>query len=449
MQRLRIPALAACALAAALLTAPGHAPADTVVLNDGRRLEGDVERTDDGYTVTTTDGRTVKVEASQIKSLEVRPDTNPDDAKKRLESLRKSAEKMSDLKLIIARYNEYLKRYAGTDAADDALADLKGWEQRQAKHMTRAGGKWVTPEELGAIQEEAQASAVKARDLIAQGKLREAGPLLDVALQQDPKSAPALFLRGVTQFRQDQLGPARKSFDTVAQLMPDHAPTLNNLAVILWRQEQFALALKYYDAALLAGGSDERIVGNVAEALNALPKEQRDSAATKKVVQHFQEREVTLRQKMEKRGRYPWGSHWVSGEELDKLQDLERENDAKIKDLEAEFDAAEDKVKRIDEDIAETQRGLRRIEATSYSRDATGRTYRLPYPRVYYDMQRDIQNLRRERADQVALMDKMRREARSLKQQLPVPRYSGTQRLIEVEGTPLIPMTDGADTPAG
>jgi len=152
---------------------------------------------------------------------------------------------------------------------------------------------------------------------------------------------------------------------------------------------------------------------------------------------------------MEKRGRYPWGSHWVTGDELDRLQELERENDAKIKDLEKDFDGAEDKVKRIDDDIAETQRGLRRIEATSYTRDASGRPIRLQYPRVYYDMQKDIANLRRDRADQVALMDRLRQQAKSLKQQLPIPRYNGVQRLIEAEGTPLIPMADGADTPAG
>jgi tetratricopeptide (TPR) repeat protein len=439
MRRLRTPALAACALGAALL-APAPVPADIVVLSDGTRLEGDLERTENGYNVTTAAGKTFKVTASQIKSVEVKPLTTNDDAKRRLESLRKSAENMSDLKLIITRYNEYLTRFAGTDAADDALADLKAWEQRLAKHMTKAGGKWVTPEELGAIQAEAQDSAVKARDLVAQGKLREAVPLIDLALQQDAKNPSALYLRGIVQFRQDQFGPARKAFDAVAQLVPDHGPTLNNLAVTLWRQEQHAGALKFYDAALLASASDDRILSNVAEALNALPRELRESAQTKRLVGHFQEREDALRKRMEKRGLYRWGATWVTGEQLDRLQEAEREVEGKIKDMEAEFEAAEDKIRKIDEDVAETQRSIRRIEATSYTRDSQGRMTKMAYPRIYYELQRDVQVLKRDRQDQAARMDGMRREAKALKQSLPVPRYTGNQRLIETEGTPLIPL---------
>jgi len=444
--RLRPPALAACALAAAVFLAPG-ASADTVVLNNGTRIDGELERTDDGYNVTTPEGKTIKVAASQVKSIEVRPSTSPDDAKKRLESLRRSAEKMTDPKVVISRYNDYLRRFAGTDAADDALADLKVWEDRLAKHMTRAGTKWVTPEELGAIQEEAQISARKARDLVAQGKLREAGPLLDLALQQDPKNPSAIYLRGVVLYRQEQLGQARKAFDTVTQLVQDHGPTLNNLAVILWRQEQYTGALKYYDAAMIASPTDERILSNVAEALEALPREQRESAGTKKIVLHFQEREDALRKKMETRGFFRWGATWVTGERLDQLQEKEREIQGKIKDLEAEFDSAQDKVERIDQEVAETQRNIRRIEATNYGRDSTGRPVRLAYPRVYYELQHDLDTLRHDRSDQTALMDKLRREAKAVKQELPVPRYTGVQRVIETEGTPLIPL-NGADAPA-
>jgi tetratricopeptide (TPR) repeat protein len=298
----------------------------------------------------------------------------------------------------------------------------------------------VTPEELGAIQEEAQGTARKARDLIAAGRLREAGPLIDVALRQDPASAPALFLRGVVHYRQEQLGPARKAFDAVTQLVPDHGPTLNNLAVILWRQEQHAGALKFYDAAMIASAADERILANVAEALHALPKELRDSAGTKKVVTHFREREAALVRKMERRGLYRWGAAWVRGEELDRLQEMEQEIDGKIKDLEDRYEDAEDRIGQIDRDVAETQRSIRRIEAQSYTRDASGRMTKIAYPRVYYELQRDVLVLKREREEQVDLLEKLRKEARLVRQELPVPRYTGIHRIIEVEGTPLIPL---------
>lgn len=431
--------LAACALVL-LASVALAARADIVILSNGTRLEGDLERTADGYNVTTADGKIVKVASKQITSVEIKPGATGNDAKKRLESLRKSAEKMADARLVISRYNEYLARFAGTDAADDALADLSVWEDRVAKHMTLAAGKWVTPEELGVIQGEAQASAIKARDLIAAGKLREAGPLLDLALRQDPKSPSAIFLRGVVQFRQEQLGPARKSFDTVLQLTPDHGPTLNNLAVILWRQEQYPGAMRFFDAALAAAGGEERIVNNVAEALNALPKEQRDSQAAKKLVAHFQEREDALRKKMEQRGFYRWGAAWVKADEMDHLQEMEREIEGKIKDLEAEFERTQDQIELTDSNIAETQRSIRRIEATNYGRDASGRPVKLAYPRIYYELQRDLGDLRQKRLDLTSHLDALRREAKAVRRELPVPRYTGVQRIIETEGTPLIPL---------
>lgn len=439
MRRLRPILFVACALAT-LASAPVGVFADIVILSNGTRLEGDLERTADGYNVTTADGKVVKVASKQIASVEVKPGTTGNDAKKRLESLRKSAEKMADARLVISRYKEYLARFAGTDAADDALADLSLWEDRVAKHMTLAAGKWVTPEELGVIQGEAQASATKARDLIAAGKLREAGPLLDLALRQDPKSAPALFLRGVVQYRQEQFGPARKSFDTVLQLTPDHGPTLNNLAVVFWRQEQYPAAMKFFDAALAAAGGEERVVNNVAEALNALPKEQRDSQLAKKLVARFQEREDALRKKMEQRGLYRWGAAWVKAAEMDQLQELEREIEGKIKDLEAEFERTQDQIELTDSNIAETQRSIRRIEATNYGRDASGRPVKLAYPRIYYQLQQDLADLRQKRVDLMAHLDSLRSEAKAVRRELPVPRYTGVQRIIEAEGTPLIPL---------
>jgi chromosome segregation ATPase len=225
--------------------------------------------------------------------------------------------------------------------------------------------------------------------------------------------------------------------------MPDHGPTLNNLAVVLWRQEQVPQAVKYYELALAAAGGDERIVSNVAEALNALPTEYRDAAATKKLVARFQQCEDALVKKMERRGLYRWGAAWVKGDELDRLQQIEREIEAKIKDLEAEYQNTEDRVTQTDDEIAETQRGMRRIEATNYGRDAQGRPVRLQYPRIYYDLQRDYQALKQKRADLVAHLDDLRRQAKAVRKELPVPRYTGVQRLIEGEGTPLIPLPDG------
>jgi len=86
---------------------------------------------------------------------------------------------------------------------------------------------------------------------------------------------------------------------------------------------------------------------------------------------------------------------------------------------------------------------MRRIEATNYGRDAQGRPVRTAMPRIYYDLQRDYNALRQKRADLVAHLDDLRRQAKSVRKELPVPRYTGVQKLIEAEGTPLIPLPDG------
>jgi Tfp pilus assembly protein PilF len=307
----------------------------------------------------------------------------------------------------------------------------------------------VTPDELGSLRQESQDAAARARDDIAQGRLREAGPLLDAALKVDPKNPSAHYLRGVVQFRQEQLGPARKSFDTVNALAPGHAPTLNNLAVILWRQENYAGALRSYGLAMRAAGENdpaaEAVLNNVAEALHALPKQMRDDVPTKRVVQNFQRLEADMVSRKERRGQYRWGSAWVDAAQLEKLLAKEKEIDGRIKDMEKEFDDVQDRIEEVDRDIADTERALRRMELSTYVRDpVTGRTGRTVPPRAYYGLQRDLQELQKERAGLDSKVAGLRREAKRVQQELPVPRYAGVQRIIDVEGTPLMPAADPA-----
>jgi tetratricopeptide (TPR) repeat protein len=443
----RVPACVAVCVFFAAVGATYPALGDVVVLKDGTRLEGSMSRTADGYDVTTADGKVRRLTAAQIKSVEVKPQLTPDDAKRRLDSLRRATENMADIRLVLSRYNEFLRQFGNSPQAAEARKDVADWQDRLDRHMTKVGGKWVTPEELGSLRERSQEQAIKARDLVAQGRLREAGPLIDEALDVDPRNASALYLRGVILFRQDQLGPARKAFDQVAQLVPEHAPTLNNLAVILWRQKNEAAAVKSYDAALQATGPAaaasgpvaEAVLNNVAEALHLLPKDQRDTPATKKLVQHFQEREDALAKVMKRRGLYRWGANWVEGDKLDQLQAKEKEIDEKIKEMEGEFDGVQKRIDAIDRDIAETERAMRRMDTGSYVRDpATGRIGRTVPPRMYYGLQRDLQDLNKEKAEQEAKVAELRRDAKSAKQALPVQRYSGTQRIVDADGAPLM-----------
>ena len=123
MRRLPLPLLAAAASLALVATVPQAAPADVIVLKNGSRVEGDLERTADGYTVTRPDGKAVKVKSSEVKSVEVKPLATAAEAQKRLESLRRSAENLADLKIIVSRYNDFLRRYGETPQGAEARQD--------------------------------------------------------------------------------------------------------------------------------------------------------------------------------------------------------------------------------------------------------------------------------------------------------------------------------------
>ena len=146
--------------------------ADVVVLKDGTRVEGTIDRTEAGYDVTAPDGKVTRLPAEKIKSIERKAVATPEEAQRRLDLLRRTAANMSDIKLVLSRYNDFLRQFGKTPQADEARKDMAEWQDRLDRHMTRAGGKWVTPEELGSLREQSHEQAVKARDLVAQGRLQ-------------------------------------------------------------------------------------------------------------------------------------------------------------------------------------------------------------------------------------------------------------------------------------
>ena len=97
------------------------------------------------------------------------------------------------------------------------------------------------------------------------------------------------------------------------------------------------------------------------------------------------------------------------------------------------------RLNNIDQEIDENDRAMRRLEANSYIRDLSGNIYQAMLPATYYQLQDDQQKLQKERQDQFDRLEKLRAQARAINQDLPVPKYTGIQRLIDVEGTPVQP----------
>ncbi len=254
---------------------------------------------------------------------------------------------------------------------------------------------------------------------------------------ENPKNPAAWYLKGILLFKQDKAVEARKAFETASGLVPDHAATYNNLAVVLWRQSQHVAALLNYEKALLAAPLHRGVLDNMAEALSALPAELRDGAHVKRVVRHFNDQDSLLQQQLAQQGSYRWGSTWVARADYDQLVAVEREVRGKIDQLEIEFNAVTARLQRIDADITTVQSTLRQMEANTLALDASGRTVRYPLPPSYYDYVRDLGALRAERDQRLIEQEQMRQHARKLQQTVPTPKYTGVQRLIEWEGTPI------------
>src|SRR4051812_16087110 len=107
---------------------------DTIVLKDGTRVEGDVKRTPEGWTITTADGKTRTVPAGGVKSIELGAGPKgSQQAAEGLASLRRSVDALSDIGQIIDRYQRFIENAKDPKVAADAQADLTGWREKRDK----------------------------------------------------------------------------------------------------------------------------------------------------------------------------------------------------------------------------------------------------------------------------------------------------------------------------
>ena len=152
------------------LLAPLLVRADIVHLKDGGKVEGSIRKTDDGYDVTLPNGTVRKVTLAEVKSVELKTSTATDEVQRRFESLKRSTDNLSDPKVAVGRYKDFIaKAPPDSPAVADAKREMAVWQERLDKKMTKPGDRWVTPADLGKIQEESLAEAIQARRLLHRG----------------------------------------------------------------------------------------------------------------------------------------------------------------------------------------------------------------------------------------------------------------------------------------
>jgi tetratricopeptide (TPR) repeat protein len=369
----------------------------------------------------------------------------------RLASLRRSVENLSDIKMVLDRYARFIDQYKQTPAAREAERDVAMWRERQDKGMVKVGSQWVTPAEREGLKKKGQATAQEARDALLEAKAKEAEALIARALEEDPGNISATYLKGVLLCQQGQLPQARKYFEAVAVAGGGAASSttkpspsvaaLNNLAVIQWRTapDSPAMAMGFYEKAMNAAPLDVRILHNVAEAINALPANQRSTVVAQNAIRLFESQQAVLLKKMEQDGMHPWGSSWVDEPTLARLEAADKAIQKQVAALSGEYDKLQKTVNDASADIEGNKRTMQLYVNASHHTDSKGRAYDTPLPAEYYNLQRKNDGLQNTltslRSQQMAL----RSQATAAQRTLPLQKYSGVQKLLGAEATPGMP----------
>ena len=433
-----------------VLLAGNWLSAEIVNLSDGTQVEGKIHKTGDGWTVTKSDGTVVTVSADKVVSIEASVNTSPGSvANDRLESLRRVADHSVDVQDIINRYQKFIAQSGDVSVASEAQKDLAVWQDRQEKKMVKLGDQWITPGERERRRAAAETEAAPARDMIANYRYKDAGKLLQQAILDDPQSAPALYLQGVLLYKQDQVSQSRRSFESVIKLVPDHAPTLNNLAVIAWRQKSFVIAMNFYDQAMMSAPVAKEVLDNVAEALNVVPSENQAAPVVLQAVKLFAEQDTTLQKVAAAQGMYRWGATWVTAKELEELKADEARVKQQLAALQLQIDAVQQKVTQIGDAINQNQVQMDRLSAQSVIIDRNGNTIQLPLPDQYYALKRDNDALTAQRQPLLQQQNDLRNRSRDVQSQIPVPKFTGVQQIIGVDGMPVIDPSPGAGGDGG
>ncbi len=418
---------------------PYLSPADIIHLKDGSQIEGVVKHTDDGWMVRAN-GKSTHIAADLVESIELTPATQPSAAavNERLASLRRSVDALVDLNEIVARFQRFVDQSTDPAATADAKKDLAVWQDRRQQKMMKVGSKWVLPAEKQHLIDQAADSAETARQLMKQGRSKEAEPLLVDCIAVDPTNATALYLTGLLRYQQDQIPAARRAFEATAAIIPNHAPTLNNLGVVLCRQKQFIAALMNFDAAMLASPVDKTILDNVAIIFQNLPADLQKSPVTQKALRHFNEQDQKLAEALSKQGLRRYGSLWVTDKDVEQIRQQEKQIGDALDQMAGDFDRTKSRIDQLNQNISDNQTQISRIETDSYTTDPrTGSVIRTAYPSAYYDLIRDDEKLTRERDADLARLDALKKQARDLQNNKPSMKNQGVQQIIGPEGTPI------------
>ena len=423
--------------------------AEIIYLNDGTTISGTVKKTDEGYEVKdSATGKSRTIPTSDVKRIEISAESKgPVEANSRLQSLRRSVENISDIKSILEKYARFIDQFKDSPVAKEAERDREMWKERLEKNMVKVGTQWVTAEDRTKLIGQSSLKATQARDLILAGRGRDADTLLDEVFLVDPKNPSANYLKAVQLSKQDQFPQARKIMEGVVAAVNDHGPSWNNLAVLEYRGSLQTIAMGHYAQAMLNTPVNRQILDNVTEALHAVPDRDKKNAMVIKAQRLYDEQEPALEAKQAKLGLSRWGSSWVPKEDVAKLKAIEADVQKKIAELTGKFEEITKRIATIETEVTSNAKRMQSMESSSYAKDEKGNIYRIPLPSRYYELQTENKDLAAERDKLSGKQAEMRATANTIQQQIPKPKFKGTQTLMGAEFTVSLPQLPDPSDP--
>lgn len=428
----------------ATLSLAALAQADSIILKNGTRLEGELKRVDGGWEVALPGGESRFVAQEEVKSVELTQaaQLSEDVARERLESLRRSVRAEKSIERIIHRYELFVTTSTNTQAGVDAQTDLQIWRDRLANHYVRLGREWMTAQDRLAAIREMIAGIEAIQALAAQDRFADMQALIDERLEKNPDDVSFIYLDGVLKYRQGEFGAARKAFETVARSARTHAPTLNNLAAAHFGLGRESSAISPLDRALQAAPGVQVLIDNTAELLHALDPTPPRNSPTDRLLQRFAQQDRHLQEQMRPQGLFRWGSNWVDEKTITELRTMQKEIESKLSELDARRSQSLSRQQQISDMIKFNLNAMRRIEVDSVYIDAQGRVIRVPLPNAYYEYQRDNIKLKVELDGERRAVAEMDQQAKQLKDSYPVPQFRGELKIIGEEGVPLVLPSD-------
>ncbi|MFT3786717.1 MAG: tetratricopeptide repeat protein [Tepidisphaeraceae bacterium] len=429
---------------AALLTAgflSSIAFADAVVLQNGTRVEGDVKMIPTGYEVTLENGAKKLFTSEQVREVQLTPKTNitEDQARERLNSLRRAIDVEADIDRIIDRFEKLIPQLDKFPAVvADVKKDIEQWKARKAAGAVKVGKTWVKPEERQALFEKSLQTIDQIRSLAKEHRTNEAEQLVKSAIDDDPTNPSYLYLAGVAAVRRSAWAEAVRDFEEVSKQIGTHAPTVANRALLAVQLRRWPSSIALMEQALALEPGNPFFVDNCAELLQMLPDKERRGATYEKLVRRFNEQDAQLRKQFEERGLFRWGSSWVTREKLDTIKKDRESYESKKSDLQNQFNVANQDISSKQRRIESNERLMRQIQQDSIVTDVDGKIYRRPLPDTYWDLDRENKTLNSDIDDLQRTVRDLRRQASDLQKTEPSPPFQGSLVLVSEDGVPIV-----------